>query len=488
MLVDLPLVMTNGLFKNLDELNEDQITAFLRYLVNFEAEKFQASIPSVPSWWGDEVLYPQGFHLGRIPIPYTRRKLDKLRSIVKNCYASHNCEDLLELSAKLAKLHVLEYQVIRNADNSVTISQKDSNSPMVVIPASNLDYDYRASDPKFGNVREVTICPVKKAKVDLSPVTIELTDSDDDDCTVVIADSSSDDEVQIVSYTPPIKRLKPISPKKRLHSLNCPLRQKSQPVVTGSSRHFVNPRFVQDRSVSQVINRALERDKVVNLVKPPVITVDLLKSKAVPNPRASEVRKPGVREILAGNVAYYHNPSKKLPGPLKNEPPLNPRRRLLSFTRRFKPKEFVDLTFDEEEPIKIEGETLQELPQNDVLAVLNLAPSGAPPKIEPRPVERRLLKQPNLSKKLRVNMQKIEICQVNRLVSLGLLPKNCLYSAVESQKQLENIERFTRTDLTFHVDLSDTASVARTIRKCSVPLVRLNSAAVRKWRKPLNPL
>ncbi|KAF6197676.1 hypothetical protein GE061_008642, partial [Apolygus lucorum] len=138
MLTDLPLVMANGTFKCLHSMSLDQLEKFLSYLVRFTCLKFNQSTFTQPTWWTENVIYLSDFGKGQVPLPYTRNKSVKLRRLIKLCYTSYNCKDLLNLSEKLAALHALSYKFISNVDGTVTIMQVSSQTPIVMIPGSNL--------------------------------------------------------------------------------------------------------------------------------------------------------------------------------------------------------------------------------------------------------------------------------------------------------------------------------------------------------------
>uniref|UniRef100_A0A0A9YCU7 Nuclear respiratory factor 1 n=2 Tax=Lygus hesperus TaxID=30085 RepID=A0A0A9YCU7_LYGHE len=202
MVTELPLLMANGTFKYLDSMQDQELESFLSYLVRYCSEKYSENPMTKPEWWGKEVKFFRDFYTGTISLPYIKNKQMKLRTIIQSCYAYYDALNLLLMSEKLASR--LVYDFVRNPNDTVTVNVANTITPIVVIPASNLDYDLTRVPGTLMNSgfkRQVLRGPLKKASLiayDCRTI-VQINDSETDSDCMIIDDISSDDEITAVS-------------------------------------------------------------------------------------------------------------------------------------------------------------------------------------------------------------------------------------------------------------------------------------------------
>lgn len=141
-LVELPLIIVNGTFRCLDQLEVNELENFLRYLCKYTAGKEQRSRYSKPVWWVNELLpfslkFAQGSKLF-----CSNDKIRRMRCLVKIAYHHYASKELLKLSSKFSKMHVLSLQFKACDDGSLIVINKAFGNVLARIPVSNVEYDY----------------------------------------------------------------------------------------------------------------------------------------------------------------------------------------------------------------------------------------------------------------------------------------------------------------------------------------------------------
>ncbi|XP_073986636.1 uncharacterized protein isoform X2 [Rhodnius prolixus] len=165
-LVTLPLVIVNGSFRCLDQLDVDELEDFLRYLCKYTAGKEQRSRYQKPAWWVDELLpFSLKFVKGH-KLLHFNDKFRRMRSLVKAVYHHYSSKDLLKLSSEFSKMHVLSLQFRACNDGSLVVINKFFGNILVRIPASNVEYDYGRPIKK----REVNLIEVVTLDDEGSPI------------------------------------------------------------------------------------------------------------------------------------------------------------------------------------------------------------------------------------------------------------------------------------------------------------------------------
>ncbi|BES93384.1 Hypothetical protein NTJ_06195 [Nesidiocoris tenuis] len=134
-----PYVIAGKSFKSLNAMQDGELESFLSYLVRFEASEFGTDPKKPPKWWVGDLAFSKRFHFGSDPLPFTRDKLKNMKIAVQNFFSHYRATEMIRISAKLATISA--NLIWRRNGSKFVVIRKDTNKPLVVVSASNIDYD-----------------------------------------------------------------------------------------------------------------------------------------------------------------------------------------------------------------------------------------------------------------------------------------------------------------------------------------------------------